>query len=226
MLGGDALHVTGVQGDAEHAHLHHADTGNRDAAQVLAELAVDQLALGRALEGAHAVAQGLDPAGQLRGLYQCRVIAQVEALLFQLDLGVLDARQAGQAVLDQPGTGGAGHAADQEARRLVAVGEAFGELFAQSGLVKQAELRLQVGGGLRGPGAVGGALAVETAHVAVGNQAGDGGAAGTAHRLRHAVDGNRQGLAGREGLAAVKTALTRSHAGLNPGRPGPGLPRG
>ena len=198
-----------MQGDGEHAHLHHAQAGNRQSAQLAAVLVLHLLPLVAGLEGPHPVTQGVYPGEDFTEGYLAGVKADIQPALLQVYPGRMYARQSPQGLLDQPGAGGAGHAAQQQAGAGGAVCIGGGK---SSGQFRVIVDQVAVAGGrlvLLGALVVGRALLVETFQAVGRYKPGYSATAGAAHGPQFTADSEREIRPGRHWLTAVVTGSAR-----------------
>ena len=177
-----------MQGDGEHADLHHADTGYGEAAQIAAILALRLVALRVTMPGLHAIPQrghGAEHTAQWR----CALVqAHIESGPVQVQGGFANPGQAAQGVFDKPGAGRAGHAADQQTGLDQPVLAALGKLPGEARVIVNAVGPVRANRLACRPLRVGGALRVETLQALAGNQARHRLAADTAHGARPTGD--------------------------------------
>ncbi len=119
----------------EHAHLHHAQAGDRQAAQFQAVFLLHLPALGAGLEGPDLVAERVQPGEDLAQGQAVGVEADVQPALLQVDQRRADAGKPCHGLLDQPGAGGAGDTTEQQSRCHLAAGGRIGEAGCQCRVV-------------------------------------------------------------------------------------------
>ena len=83
VLGFHPLHVAGVQGNGEHAHLHHANPGHREPAQIFAEFSLQMFPLRAVNIGAGAVAERFELGEYVAHSQSRGVIGHIQARLLQ-----------------------------------------------------------------------------------------------------------------------------------------------